>query len=60
MKKKIKVNDKMQKNYSYELTEPVGKNFDKEFKQELTTIQMLKLEIFDEVNMRNCKKKFQK
>lgn len=37
------VNDKMQKNYRYRLTEPQGKNFDSRFKPELTPKQMLKL-----------------
>ena len=31
--KKIVVNNKMQKGYKYELVEPVGKNFDKRFKE---------------------------
>ena len=42
----IHVNNLMQKNYSYELTEPPGKNFDPRFKPELTPKQMLKLGIF--------------
>jgi hypothetical protein len=36
MPKTIKVNDKMQKEYSYRLIEPIGENFDPEFKPELT------------------------
>ena len=39
--KKVIVNDKMQKNYSYELTEQIGKNFDREFKPDLTPKEML-------------------
>lgn len=42
----IHVNNLMQKNYSYELTEPAGKNFDPRFKPELTPKQMLELGIF--------------
>ena len=42
----VHVNNLMQKNYSYELTEPVGKNFDPRFKPELTPKQMLELGIF--------------
>jgi hypothetical protein len=60
MKKKVIVHDKMQKNYSYELTEPKGKNFDPEFKPELTPKQMLELGIFGGVYMRDCKKEFPK
>lgn len=57
-KKTITVNDKMQKGYSYELTEPIGKNFDLEFKPELTPKQMLELGIFCGKYMRDCKKEF--
>jgi hypothetical protein len=56
--KKIKVNDKMQKEYVYELIEPIGKNFHPDFKPELTPKQMLKLGIFGGVYMRDCKKEF--
>ena len=46
MKKKIViVNDKMQKNYRYVLTELVGKNFDPEFRPDLSPKEMLELEI---------------
>ena len=31
-KKIVKISDKMQKNYKYELTEPVGKNFHPDFR----------------------------
>lgn len=60
MKKKIKINDKMQKNYTYELTEPIGKNFDSEFKPDLNPKEMLALGIFGGVYMRDCKKEFPK
>lgn len=56
--KKVKVNDKMQKNYSYELTEPIGRNFDAEFKPDLTPLEMLKLGIFGGVYMRDCGQEF--
>jgi len=32
MQKTVTVNDKMQKNYVYEISEKQGKNFDKDFK----------------------------
>ena len=61
MKKKIiKVNDRMQKNFSYDLTEPIGKNFDERFKPELTPKQMLALGVFGGVYMRDCVKEFPK
>jgi len=61
MRKKIViVNDKMQKGYRYTLTEPIGKNFDPEFKPELTPNQMLALGVFGGRYMRDCKKEFPK
>jgi hypothetical protein len=36
-KKWLTVNDRMQKGYRYELSAPVGRNFDPEFKPQLTT-----------------------
>lgn len=58
MKKKILVNDEMQRGYSYELTEPIGKNFDLEFKPELTPGEMLELGVFGGRYMRDCQKEF--
>jgi hypothetical protein len=46
MGKKIIVRDKFQDNYSYELSEPEGKNFNKEFTPDLTPHQMLELGVF--------------
>jgi hypothetical protein len=61
MKKKIvKVSNIMQKNYSYELSEPIGKNFDTEFKPDLTPKEMLRLGIFGGVYMRDCKREYPK
>lgn len=61
MKKKIiKVSDKMQKNYRYELTEPIGKHFHPDFKPELTPKQMLALGVFGGKYMTDCKKEFPK
>lgn len=45
--KKVVVKDKIQKGYTYTLSEPEGRNFDKEFKPDLTPKQMLALGIFD-------------
>lgn len=61
MKKKIIiVNDKMQKGYQYDLVEPIGKNFAKDFRPELTPKQMLELGIFCGRYMRDCQKEFPK
>lgn len=54
------VNDKMQKNYSYELTEPAGKNFHPHFKPQLTPAEMLKLGVFGGRYMTDCKDEFPK
>jgi hypothetical protein len=58
--KTITVNDKMQKGYRYTLTEPAGRNFDPEFKPDLTPKEMLSLGVFGGVYMRDCKKEFPK
>lgn len=58
--KKVSANDLMQKNYVYELSEPVGKNFDAEFKPDLTPQQMLELGVFGGVYMRDCVNEFPK
>lgn len=44
--KRVRVNNPRQTNYSYTLTEPVGKNFHPDFKPELTPKQMLELGVF--------------
>lgn len=41
--KRVVVNDRIQKAYCYELSAPVGGNFDPEFKPERTPQQMLAL-----------------
>jgi hypothetical protein len=42
----ILVNDKMQSDYRYRLTEPMGANFDPDFAPELTPKEMLELGVF--------------
>lgn len=44
--KKVFYSDNFQKHYRYYLTEPVGKNFNSEFRPELTPSQMLQLGVF--------------
>lgn len=59
MKPKIVVvSDKMQSGYSYELTEPAGKNFHPDFKPQLTPKEILKLGVFGGVYMRDCMEEF--
>ena len=57
-RKKIVVNDLMQKGYVYELTEPEGRNFHPEFKPELTPKQMLRLGVFGGKYMTDCREEF--
>jgi hypothetical protein len=54
----IVANDSMQKNYRYELSAPVGKNFDSEFKPELTPQQMLELGVFGGQYLTDCQAEF--
>jgi len=56
--KKIVVNDKMQSGYTYYLTEPMGKNFDPEFKPDLTPKQMLGLGVFGGKYMTDTRSEF--
>lgn len=42
----IKVNDKMQTGYHYELVEPVGESFDTDFKPVYSPQEMLEMGIF--------------
>jgi hypothetical protein len=58
--KYIRVNDLMQKGYSYELSAPVGRNFDSEFKPELTPKQMLALGVFGGKYMTDSRAEFPK
>lgn len=57
-RKKVVVNDRMQKGYAYYLTEPAGRNFDPEFKPELTPKAMLALGVFGGKYMTDCRKEF--
>jgi hypothetical protein len=58
--KKVVVHDLMQKGYVYYLTEPVGKNFDPDFKPELTPAEMLALGVFGGKYMTDCEAEFPK
>lgn len=61
MKKKIiRVNNKMQKGYAYELVEPVGKNFAPDFKPDLNPKEMLALGIFGGKYLNSAKNEYPK
>lgn len=58
MKRRVIVNDKMQRGYAYFLTEPPGRNFDSGFAPQLTPKEMLALGVFGGKYMTDCRKEF--
>ena len=58
MKRKVVVNDNMQRGYVYYRTEPVGRNFAPEFRPELTPKRMLQLGVFGGKYMTDCRGEF--
>jgi hypothetical protein len=54
----VRVNDRMQRGYAYELTAPVGRGFDAGFEPELTPAQLLRLGIFGGKYMTDCRDEF--
>ncbi|WP_072392787.1 hypothetical protein [Hyphomicrobium sp. CS1GBMeth3] len=59
MKAKIvTVNDRMQRNYRYQLTQPPGRGFDPVFFPELTPAEMLRLGVFGGKYMTDCRDEF--
>ena len=57
-KTKIHVSDSIQEDYSYELVEPEGENFDARFEPELTPKEMMALGVFGGKYMNDCQKEF--
>lgn len=55
---KVTVNDRMQSGYAYELTAPMGGDFDADFTPELTPEEMLRLGIFGGKYMTDCQSEF--
>jgi hypothetical protein len=54
----VVANDRMQSGYSYRLAEPMGRNFDPEFRPELTPKEMLGLGVFCGRYMTDCQEEF--
>ncbi len=54
----IIVNDSMQKGYRYVLAAPSGRDFDADFKPELTPKEMLELGVFGGKYMTDCRREF--
>ena len=58
MRKKVVVNDRMQRGYVYWRTEPVGRNFAPGFTPDLTPKEMLRLGVFGGKYMTDCREEF--
>jgi len=58
--KVIHVDDNMQQQYCYKLTEPEGSNFSADFRPELTPAEMLELGVFGGKYITDCRKEFPK
>jgi hypothetical protein len=58
MKRKVVVSDKMQTDYVYYRTEPVGRNFAPGFEPQLSPKQMLELGVFGGKYMTDCRNEF--
>lgn len=54
----VHVHDKMQHSYHYVCTAPIGKQFDPEFKPDLTPKEMLSLGVFGGKYMTDCRNEF--
>ncbi|WEK47173.1 MAG: hypothetical protein P0Y56_02505 [Candidatus Andeanibacterium colombiense] len=54
----VTVNDRMQRAYHYERTEPAGRNFDPRFEPELTPREMLELGVFGGKYLTDCREEF--
>ena len=52
------VNDRMQRGYRYVLIAPTGRNFDPDFRPELSPPEMLRLGVFGGKYMTDCKDEF--
>ena len=54
------VNDTMQKNYTYYLTQPIGQCFSPLFNPQLTPQEMLEMGVFSGKYMTDCQNEFPK
>jgi len=59
-RRRIEVNDLMQRGYVYLLTEPMGRHFHPDFRPELTPKQMLELGVFGGKYMTDCAAEYPK
>ena len=56
--RKVTVNDRMQRGYSYVLVAPTGRDFHPEFRPELSPRELLALGVFCGKYMTDCRKEF--
>ena len=56
----VTVNDRMQRDYVYQLVEPAGENFHPEFRPQLTPARMLELGVFGGKYLTDCQEEFPK
>jgi len=56
--KRVDVDDLMQRNYSYVLSEPMGENFHPDFTPDLTPKEMLEMGVFGGKYMTDCTAEF--
>lgn len=54
----VTVSDRMQRGYRYRLVEPTGRNFDPEFRPDLSPAEMLHLGVFGGKYMTDCRDEF--
>ena len=54
----VLVNDRMQRGYRYQLTAPLGRDFDPQFQPELAPAEMLRLGVFGGKYMTDCRNEF--
>jgi hypothetical protein len=58
MRRKVVVNDRMQRGYTYDRIRPIGRGFAREFQPQLTPKQMLELGVFGGKYMTDCRAEF--
>ena len=58
MRRVVIVNDKMQQDYRYELSASVGRDFDPQFRPDLTPKQMLELGVFCGKYLTDCRDEY--
>ena len=58
MKHRVTVNDLMQQGYVYTRTEPIGRNFHRDFSPQVTPAEMLRVGVFGGKYMTDCTAEF--